>query len=68
MNDQFMYAEWAETRIIISHNPNGQGNQERFKWTEAMEVRISDDFFNTSKLLVEGGNKYLITPYFIFVA
>lgn len=33
-----------------------------------MEVRYSDDFFKTSKTLVKGGNKFLITPWFIFVA
>jgi len=47
-NDQKMVSLWPSERIVISHNPQGKGNQERFRWTEAMEVRMSDDFFNTS--------------------
>ena len=54
-------------RIIIAHEPKGKGHQKLSGWSERIQVSYSDDFFKTSKVLVKGGNKFLLTSFFLFV-
>lgn len=54
-------------RIIIAHEPLGKGNQKLSGWSERLFVSYSDDFFNTTKTLVKGGNKFLLTHHYLFV-
>ena len=55
-------------RIILAYEPNGRGNQVSFGWNRNVHVVMSDDFFTTNKTLVEQGNKFLISEFYIFVA
>jgi hypothetical protein len=55
-------------RIIIAHEPTGKGHQKLSGWSERINVAYSDDFFKTQvKVLAPGGNKFLVTTFFLFI-
>jgi len=65
---RFIDEDIPDERIIIAYEPNGKGNQISFGWNNKISIAQSDDFFKTSKILVERGNKFLISDVYIFVA
>mmetsp|Transcript_30668 Transcript_30668/g.27864 ORF Transcript_30668/g.27864 Transcript_30668/m.27864 type:complete len:205 (+) Transcript_30668:722-1336(+) len=66
MADQFA-ARIPKERIIIAHEPHAKGHQKTGGWNHRMMVSYSDSFFNSSKVLVQGGNKFLLSKNFLFV-
>ncbi len=63
-----MFGKVPYERIILSYEAKGKGHQKLTGWNSNFHVVMSDDFFRTSKILVPGGNKFLITSHYIFVA
>ena len=55
-------------RILMSYEPRGEGDQKLSKWNYKVDFICSDDFFNSTKLLVTKGNKFLLTNHYLFVA
>ena len=55
-------------RILISHEPRGKGNQKTIGWNYKIDFVYSDDFFKTTKISVNKGNKFLLTKDYLFVA
>lgn len=53
-------------RIVISHLLDKKGNQKLRGWSERAEIAFSDDFFKTKTVVLEAGNKFLITKDFFF--
>ena len=53
-------------RIVIAHLLDKEGNQKTRGWSENAEIVYSDDYFTTKKLIVERGNKFLITRDYFF--
>ena len=55
-------------RIIAAYEPKAEGHQEEKGWSTKLQVRVSDNFFKSSKLLVDRGNRFLLVKGMIFVA
>mmetsp|Transcript_11552 Transcript_11552/g.15062 ORF Transcript_11552/g.15062 Transcript_11552/m.15062 type:complete len:887 (+) Transcript_11552:98-2758(+) len=55
--------------IVSAIQPAHRQRDQRFGyWTPWADLLISNDFFKTEKVVVPGGNRFLFTPKFIFVA
>ena len=53
-------------RIILAHDPEASSNQnDSGEWSFDINLYYSDDFFKTSKLLLEYGNKFVLNKKFL---
>ncbi len=52
----------------VSFIKSGTGHQEFKGWNYKVDLVYSDDFFQTSKVLIYKGNKFMLTPHYLFVA
>jgi hypothetical protein len=53
-----------DERVFVTRDSDGQGHQKNSKkstWSTKIDLFVSDDFFKTSKLLVEAGNTIVKT-------
>jgi Sortilin, neurotensin receptor 3, len=53
-----------DERVFVTRDADGQGHQKNSKkstWSTKIDLFVSDDFFKTSKLLVEAGNTIVKT-------
>ena len=55
-------------RIIVAHLLDKNGDQGTRGWSEKVEIAYSDDYFKTKTVVLEHGNKFLITRGFFFAA
>jgi len=58
----------ARERIIISYDPEGKGSQVNYGWNPRCNVVYSDDFFKTTKMVMKGGNKFLLSKNYFLIA
>eukprot|EP00922_Rhytidocystis_sp_ex-Travisia-forbesii_P048724 GHVS01072536.1.p1 GENE.GHVS01072536.1~~GHVS01072536.1.p1 ORF type:complete len:907 (+),score=145.46 GHVS01072536.1:205-2925(+) len=58
-----------QDRIYFTHHNTRQGDQPRAGgWSKSVDFSVSTDLGRNSKVLVERGNKFLVSNGFIFVA
>jgi hypothetical protein len=57
-----------EKRILLAYEPNGSGHQKLSGWNMKTHLYFSDDLFKTKTIVVNQGNKFLLTNNFLFVA
>ena len=55
-----------ENRIILAHEPKGDGHQNLTKWSKRVHISYSDNFFKTRNTVVNYGNKFLLTKKFLY--
>lgn len=70
------------SRIILAHDPEGffhdflvinfyykgKGHQKVTGWNEKVHLSYSDDFFQTHHIIVQSGNKFLLSKKYFFAA
>ena len=62
MIDNSFLGKIPKERILVTFEPEGQGHQRNKGWSKDISLYMSDVFFNgSSTLLVERGNKFLLT-------
>lgn len=57
-----------EKRILVSFEPTGSGHQKLSGWNMKTHLFYSDDFLKSKIMIVNQGNKFLLTANFLFVA
>lgn len=60
-----------DERIFATRDPDATGHQAASKkgtWSTEIDLYMSDDFFKTSKMILEAGNTLVKTPQYMFVA
>ena len=55
-------------RVLVAYDPAGQGKQITFGWNPRVQVVQSDNFFETTKTLIKGGNRFLLSKWYFFIA
>ena len=55
-------------RILLSYEPSSTGHQRLSGWSMKSHFYYSDDFLKSSTMIVNQGNKFLLSQHFIFVA
>ncbi len=53
-------------RIIVALDPNGEGHQKLKGWSNDVHLVQTDDFFNTSRVILEKGNKFVLTNKYLY--
>jgi hypothetical protein len=53
---------------LLTYEPRGKGNQKSKGWNYKIDFVYSDDFFKTKKIGANKGNKFIISPNYLFVA
>lgn len=70
MANELGMRKFPKQRIFITHDPQATGHQNSNKkmWSPAVSLYYSDDFFETKKLVLSGGNSLIKTEHYMFVA
>lgn len=53
-------------RILVALDPEGEGHQKLKGWSNTVHLVYTDDFFNSSTVILERGNKFVLTDRFLY--
>jgi hypothetical protein len=68
VNESQIKSGIPKERIFITHEPRGRGDQKHQGWNYKIDFIYSDDFFKTRRAAAHKGNKFMITPNYLYVA